>query len=106
VLGRFVAAENIFLLEDGEAASGGHTVQNVGGVILRGVLTDDAIDQGAGAGAEQINFDERILFLEHVHELFALGDGDRRVPGNTPFFFRLRDEVGADLSHRRTKTKL
>ena len=106
MLGGFVVAENISLLEDGEATSGGHTVQNVGGVILRGVLADDAIDQRAGAGTEQIDFDERILFLKHVHELFAFWDGDCRVPSDTAFFFRLRAEVSVDLSHRRTKTKL
>ena len=39
----------------------------------------------AGTGPEQIDFDQRILFLEHVHELFALGDGDRPIPGHTPF---------------------
>jgi hypothetical protein len=81
-------------------------VQNVGGIILRCVLADDAIDQRAGTGPEQIDFDERILFLEHVNELFAFGDGDSRVPGNPPFLFRLGDEIGtADLSERRSKAK-
>ena len=60
-------------------------MQNVGGVVLRCVLADDAIDQSAGTGPEQIDFDERILLLENVDELLALGDGDRRVPGNPPF---------------------
>src|SRR5262249_28757832 len=93
VLGRFVAAENVFLLEDGKAAPAGHAVKNVGGVIFRCVLADDAIDQSAGTGPQQIDFDERILLLEHVNELFALGDRDRRVPCNAPYLFRLGDNI-------------
>ena len=85
---------NIFLLEDGEAAPRGHTVQNVGGVILCCVLADDAIDQSTGTGPKQIDFDERILFLEHVDECLLSGIETVVYQVTRPSFFAWASSSG------------